>query len=222
MSCGDSGAGTSMTQTLTAEQIAEMYPNESVKLPGSADRLSVEDLMRKKQNQIFVYDNSGMASGIGPEEFMAKHERFKRKRKKKGGSKSSKLQQAAETRLNEAGIRPEASEYKAVTGRKFRIDFAWPSVKVGLEIDGGVWGNEIKCHNCHQTVKQKLKNGRMMTVRIGGRHNRGEGLMRELEKRALLAAEGWLIIAVTDRQIKDGSMVRWVAQCIDNRRNENG
>lgn len=65
---------------------------------------------------------------------------------------------------------PEA-EVKFHPTRKFRFDFAWPSHKLALEVEGGVWS--------------------------GGAHGRGTGIVRDMEKHTLAAEEGWRIIRVT-------------------------
>jgi len=54
--------------------------------------------------------------------------------------------------------------------RKFRLDWAWPEHKLGLEVDGGVW--------------------------TGGAHGRGTGIVRDQEKTNLAATEGWRILRV--------------------------
>ncbi len=55
-------------------------------------------------------------------------------------------------------------------GRKelFRADYAWPNHKVALEVDGGVWTQ--------------------------GRHTRGSGYVKDIEKRNLYALAGYRLI----------------------------
>ncbi len=55
--------------------------------------------------------------------------------------------------------------------RKWRFDYAWPAFKVALEVEGGVW--------------------------TGGRHTRGSGFVKDLEKYNAAACLGWRIIRVT-------------------------
>ena len=59
--------------------------------------------------------------------------------------------------------------------RKFRLDFAWPEYKVGLEVDGGVWS--------------------------GGAHGRGTGIVRDQEKTNLAAGLGWRILRCTPSKL---------------------
>lgn len=62
-------------------------------------------------------------------------------------------------------------EYPCCPGRRFRLDFAHPPTRVGIELHGGVW--------------------------TGGRHTSGAGFSRDCEKRCLLAAQGWLLFELT-------------------------
>lgn len=61
--------------------------------------------------------------------------------------------------------------------RKWRFDYAIPSVKVAIEIDGGVWEY--------------------------GRHNRPEGYIDDMEKLNTAASMGWLVLRfTTDDRLK--------------------
>lgn len=59
--------------------------------------------------------------------------------------------------------------------RRWRLDFAWPEKRVGLEVEGGVW--------------------------VGGRHNRGSGFIQDMEKYNAAASMGWVILRVTPDQV---------------------
>ena len=69
------------------------------------------------------------------------------------------------------GLRTPVAEYKFHDVRKFRLDYAWPEQKVGLEVDGGIW--------------------------TGGAHGRGTGITRDQEKTNLAAGLGWRILRCT-------------------------
>lgn len=58
-------------------------------------------------------------------------------------------------------------EHKFHEKRKWRFDFALPSLKIAIEIDGGVFGN--------------------------GRHNRASGFIKDCEKLNHAAAAGWRV-----------------------------
>lgn len=71
---------------------------------------------------------------------------------------------------------PEA-EVLFATGRRFRFDRAWRAVKVAVELDGGVYTN--------------------------GRHVRGAGFERDLEKMNLAVLYGWRVLRYSSRMVKD-------------------
>lgn len=70
------------------------------------------------------------------------------------------------------------AEHKFHPERRWKFDHAWPHAKISLEIEGGAW--------------------------IGGRHNRGAGYIKDMEKYSEAAILGWRIIRVTPQQVKNG------------------
>ena len=73
--------------------------------------------------------------------------------------------------LQERGIPIPKHELKFHPVRKWRFDFAWEEFKIALEIEGMVWHN--------------------------GRHNRGSGFVKDIEKYNAAALLGWRIIRTT-------------------------
>jgi len=67
------------------------------------------------------------------------------------------------------------SEYVFHPTRRWRLDFAWPDVRLGLEIQGGLF--------------------------VHGRHTRGAALRREHEKLNELAVAGWRVVFVVPEQL---------------------
>lgn len=59
-------------------------------------------------------------------------------------------------------------EYRFAPDRKWRCDYAWPDCKVALEVEGGVW--------------------------TGGRHTRGSGFVKDMEKYNRAALMGWRVV----------------------------
>lgn len=78
--------------------------------------------------------------------------------------------------LNDAFPGKWVSEFKGITGRKFRFDAANPTEKICIEVEGGIW--------------------------ISGRHNRPIGMQQDLEKYNLAVLEGWKILRYTPEQMK--------------------
>jgi hypothetical protein len=75
--------------------------------------------------------------------------------------------------------RPER-EWKFDAKRRWRFDFAWPERMVALEVEGGVW--------------------------TGGRHTRGAGFVKDIEKYNRAAVLGWRLLRVTpDKLVSFGT-----------------
>lgn len=60
------------------------------------------------------------------------------------------------------------TEYKFNNNRKWRFDFALPEKKLAVEIDGGIWTN--------------------------GRHVRGSGFLKDMEKLNSAVELGWKVL----------------------------
>ena len=78
--------------------------------------------------------------------------------------------------------------HKPFEGRKLELDFAWPSIKLGVEVQGGIWGK--------------------------GGHSTGKGITRDCEKLCLAVVNGWRVLPVTAEQIKDGRAIEWIQKAM--------
>lgn len=67
-------------------------------------------------------------------------------------------------------------EFKFHPERRWRFDFAWPENKVAMEIEGGVWSR--------------------------GRHTRGSGFVKDIEKYNAAASLGWRVFRFTPQQVQ--------------------
>lgn len=85
-----------------------------------------------------------------------------------------------------AGLPEPVPEYRFAPPRRWRIDWAWPDYRLGLEVDGGVW--------------------------TGGRHTRGAGWAKDSEKLNAAACAGWRMLRCTPQQLAD--MLPAVAQAL--------
>jgi hypothetical protein len=75
--------------------------------------------------------------------------------------------------------RPER-EWKFDAKRRWRFDYAWPQQMIALEVEGGVW--------------------------TGGRHTRGAGFVKDMEKYNRAAVLGWRLLRVTpDKLVSFGT-----------------
>ena len=79
-------------------------------------------------------------------------------------------------------------EVKFIDKRKFRFDFAWVDEKLAVEIEGGVW--------------------------IQGRHTRGSGYVKDMEKYNLAAEAGWRVLRFTPQQIKKEETYKIIQNCL--------
>ena len=106
-----------------------------------------------------------------------------------------------ESLLQELGLKYE-KEYKFDHNRKWAMDIAVPAVRLGIEIEGGVYGNVVVCNNCHQKVFRRLRDGRSVPVREGGRHNSATGFTGDCEKYNAAECLGWTVLRYTIDQIQ--------------------
>lgn len=89
------------------------------------------------------------------------------------------------------GLAPVA-EYKFDEQRKWRFDFAFPSTRVALEVEGGVW--------------------------TGGRHTRGAGFLKDIEKYNRAAVLGWRVLRTTPSELCMGETIEMVKAAMNNPR----
>jgi very-short-patch-repair endonuclease len=80
--------------------------------------------------------------------------------------------------------------------RKWRFDYAFPSVKVAVEIDGGVF--------------------------TGGRHSGGMGQKRDFEKMNAAAEMGWAVLHYLPSERMEGRTMLQILNTINERRGGNG
>ncbi len=72
------------------------------------------------------------------------------------------------------GLPEPVAEYKFHPTRRWRIDWAWPEHKLAVELEGGCW--------------------------IRGRHNRGSGYLKDMEKYNALTLMGFHLLRFTPQQ----------------------
>ena len=78
--------------------------------------------------------------------------------------------------MKEQGIPKPELEFHFHTTRKWRFDFSWTVPRlVALEVEGGVWTR--------------------------GRHGRGSGIVKDIEKYNAAALDGWLVLRVLPKDL---------------------
>ncbi len=118
--------------------------------------------------------------------------------------------------IEERGLPKPRLEYTFHAERKWRFDMDWKlhGKLVAVEVDGGTFARPVVCHNCGQQVKRKLKDGRWMTVREGGRHNTGSGYEADREKYNEAVLYGWKVIGATSKAIQNGQAIDWIERAL--------
>jgi len=98
----------------------------------------------------------------------------------------SELEETLALLIRAEGLPEPVREYmfaKSI-GRKWRFDFAWPDLQVAVECEGGTWA--------------------------GGRHVRGGGYAKDLEKYNQAVLMGWLCLRFTRDMIEDGTAIEMI------------
>lgn len=70
-----------------------------------------------------------------------------------------------------AGLPEPIAEFRFAPPRKWRFDWAWPLRKCAIEVEGGAFS--------------------------GGRHTRGAGFLKDMEKYNAAVLGGWKVLRVT-------------------------
>lgn len=86
-------------------------------------------------------------------------------------------------------------EHRFLKERRFRFDYAILEYKIAIEQEGGIWTN--------------------------GRHTRGSGYKRDMEKYSLAAVNGWIVIRRTPQELSTSAtldLIRTAVQNIENQR----
>ena len=84
------------------------------------------------------------------------------------------------------GLPAPETEVVFAPPRKFRADYCWPTAKVIVEKNGGIWE----------------KSG----------HSSGRGLLRDYEKSNLAQLLGWRLFSFTPAQLNSGEAVEFLKQ----------
>ena len=94
------------------------------------------------------------------------------------------------------GLPAPEIEYRFMAHRFFRFDFAWPTLWIAVEVQGGAY------------------------IAGSGAHGHGAKASIDNAKAFAAAALGWTLIAVDAETVKSGLATRWIAYMIARRRLE--
>jgi very-short-patch-repair endonuclease len=86
---------------------------------------------------------------------------------------------------------PFEQNYRFHPNRKYEIDLAFPRLKVGVEVNGGVWNGATGAHG------SPLK------------------ILRDMEKGNLLVLAGWRVLRYTPSEVENGAAIAGLKQLIE-------
>lgn len=87
------------------------------------------------------------------------------------------------------GIACPEGEYRFDHTRKWRFDYAWVDYRIALEVEGAVWTR--------------------------GRHTRGIGFVKDIEKYNEAAIKGWKVLRCTTSDFESGAALELVMRCVE-------
>ena len=79
-------------------------------------------------------------------------------------------------------------DYRFSPPRRWRFDFAWPSKKVAVEVEGGSW--------------------------VAGRHVRGQGFEQDCKKYNAAVLAGWKVLRCTGKMVESGECLASVERVL--------
>jgi very-short-patch-repair endonuclease len=96
----------------------------------------------------------------------------------------SKIEERFALHLRAAQVFQPVREYAFSPTRAWRLDFAWPELKIAVEVEGGIW--------------------------TGGRHTNASGFIKDLEKYNALALAGWRLFRFDGGAVRRGEALRLI------------
>lgn len=110
-------------------------------------------------------------------------------KKIKTARKRSELEVELAQQMKLAKLPKFEEEYRFLSDRRFRFDFAFPEHKLGVEVEGGCWTN--------------------------GRHTRGSGFINDCKKMNLATLNGWRLLRFTADDIKSGEALSQIEKALE-------
>jgi len=91
--------------------------------------------------------------------------------------------------IKQADLSTPDREYRFHDTRRWRFDFAYPDLKIAIEVEGGVYG--------------------------GGRHTRGKGFTNDCVKYNTANELGWTVYRYTTEQVKKGEAINQLKRVLN-------
>lgn len=99
------------------------------------------------------------------------------------------LELALLQQINAYQLPEPTREFCFLDDRKFRADFAYPDMRLLIEVEGGTYGR--------------------------GGHSSHAGISRDVEKNNLAVINGWRVIRCTGEQVTNGMCILWIEQAVE-------
>jgi very-short-patch-repair endonuclease len=96
----------------------------------------------------------------------------------------SRIEETLALHIRASGLPVPAREFRFAPDRRWRFDFAWPEIKLAVEVEGGIWTN--------------------------GRHNRGKGMEADMTKYNRATVLGWRVLRVSGGMVTSGEAIRMI------------
>lgn len=103
-------------------------------------------------------------------------------------SANKRYENALLAQIRAEGLATPEREYKFHETRKWRFDFAFPNVRLAVEVEGGTWA--------------------------GGRHTRGYGFEADCIKYNEAALAGWRVIRATPKMVTDLRAIEFIKRAL--------
>jgi len=116
--------------------------------------------------------------------------------------------------------KPEA-HYRFHPSRKWELDRAWIKYLVAAEIEGGIYGSQIKCHNCGTIQRARKSDGSLgAIIRPSYGHASFSRFKTDAEKYNEAAKLGWLVLRFIREDVLGDpfSMVETIRSTLETRR----
>ena len=101
---------------------------------------------------------------------------------------TSHLEQRLAWQIQVLKLPAPVREHKFHSDRRWRFDFAWPSVMLAVEVEGG--------------------------TRSQGRHTRHVGFEQDCEKYNAAALAGWRVLRFTGTMVRDGRALACIEEAL--------
>jgi very-short-patch-repair endonuclease len=101
----------------------------------------------------------------------------------------SQIEETLAAHIRYAGLPAPEREFRFHDVRKWRFDFAWPVQKLAVECEGAIWTN--------------------------GRHTRGSGFIKDMDKYNAATLDGWRVLRFGSEQVKSGAALAAIETAIN-------